>query len=191
MPFKPNKETSELVKRFSRLIRKIGDKCFYATFGGLAIDGHAGRLTRNHDDVDMLCFREDVGVIEGCLSNLGYPHEQFVHPQEPDFIYKIRTNDKDRSFTFQMVDQKPKDKFEITFYRFPHLVYPVSYIKPPDWLKLEGLHLPAVKKEFLIKLKTKEIDFFEKEKKENPTKYYSKHEQKHLHCLHDIKLLTK
>lgn len=191
MKFKPDLKTKQVLKRFSELIEAIGDQFFYTAMGGIAVDGHAGRLTRNHPDVDMLVFRNDLKAVEKVLDQLGYPHERFGHPKEPGFEYKIRTNDPDWTFTFQIIDQKPGQKFEISFYRDPHMVYPLSFIKPPVWLTLEEVHFPAVSKKFLTKLKENEVSFFKKLKKENPEKYRLKRKDKHAQCLHDIRLLRE
>ncbi len=48
-------------------------------FGGWAVDFHAGRITRLHDDVDLAVWLDDVARIEALLVTDGW-----VHAPEPD-----------------------------------------------------------------------------------------------------------
>ncbi|WP_375426714.1 nucleotidyltransferase domain-containing protein [uncultured Friedmanniella sp.] len=48
-------------------------------FGGWAVDFHAGRVTRDHDDIDLAVWRTDLGRLDGLLRSEGWTH----HP-EPD-----------------------------------------------------------------------------------------------------------
>ena len=180
-----------LLKRFKKLIEKIDDKFFYAVMGGVAVDGYVGKLTRNHHDVDMIIFREDVDRAETVLDDLGYKPKRFTHPEKPNLEYKMQTGDEDHLFSFQILDRIDNDKFEISFYRDPYLVFPLHYIKTPTWLELEGIKFPVVSKEFLIKLKENELMFFEKLKRNNREKYEEKRKQKHINSLHDLELLRK
>ena len=190
MNLEPTKNTKLILKRFAKLVTAIDNKFFYAVMGGIAVDGYAKKLTRNHPDVDILIFRSDLEKIERILKKLGYPYKKFSHPRETNYKYKIRTNDPDWTFTFQVIDKKPGNKFEIGFYRNPHMIYPISLIKPPKFLVLNNIRFPAISKTLLIKLKQNEIDFFEKLKERDPKKYHLKREQKHLNCLQDVKILN-
>lgn len=192
-----NQKTVDILNRLSIFCQAIDNKFFFAVFGGWAVDGHLGKITRDHPDIDCLCWREDVAVIEKILTDLNYPFEEFGLPNEPNFIYKICTNDK--LFTFQIidpvrnvfyngVDKKPNEQFEISFYRFPHLVYPLKYLAI-TLANLNGINYPIVSKEFLIDLKQREVDFYAKEKKDNPEKYNSEHQKKHFNCEQDLNYL--
>ena len=152
--------------------------------GGVAVDGYAGGWTRDHQDVDLLIFRKDLERAENALRKLGYPYQEFTHPKDGSLVYKIRTDDPDRTFSFQILDKRGDGEFEVSFYRDLRLVFPMSYIKPVNWLKLEGIRFPAISKDFLIKLKQNEIKNF---KKFIPEKRMGKY----LNCLRDIKLLDE
>jgi Aminoglycoside-2''-adenylyltransferase len=43
-------------------------------FGGWAVDFHAGRVTRRHDDVDLAVRAEDAGLIVDLLRERGWRH---------------------------------------------------------------------------------------------------------------------
>ena len=186
-----DKQTFSILENFGKLVSKIDNQFFFVVMGGIAVDGYAGKLTRNHSDVDMLIFRNDLEEIEVVLKKLGHTTKRFSHPQKPSLEYKVQTGDKNHIFSFQIVDKVDDKNFEISFYRNLKMTYPLSYIKPPIWLKLEGVKFPAVSKKMLTKLKENEVEFFEKLKKDNPKKYLSKRKQKHQNALHDLKTLSK
>jgi len=43
-------------------------------FGGWAVDFRVGRMTREHDDIDFVVWRNDRGVIDTTLTALGWWH---------------------------------------------------------------------------------------------------------------------
>jgi dihydrofolate reductase len=51
----------------------------YSLFGGWAVDFHAGRVTRRHDDIDLAIWLDDVPRIAPLLIERGW-----VHAPEPD-----------------------------------------------------------------------------------------------------------
>lgn len=189
MKFNSNRKTKKVLKKLSEFINATSNKFHFAVMGGIAVDGYVGNLTRNHPDVDMFIFREELEKVEEVLEKLGYRYKRFTHPRKSGLEYKMQTGDKSHLFSFQILDQVGKDKFEISFYRDPHLIFPISFIKPPNWLILEGVRFPAASKKLLIELKQNELNFFEKLKKKDPEKYKIKRKDKHLNCLRDIKLL--
>lgn len=187
MNFTINQKTIDILEKLSDFCKAIDDKIFFAVFGGWAVDGHIGRITRHHPDIDCLCWRKDLPVIKESLASFSYSYEEFGLPNEPTFIYKICTSDK--IFTFHIIDEKPAQQFEISFYYLPHLRYPLEYLKV-ELANLNGINYPIVSKEFLIDLKQKEIDFYKKEKESNSHKYNSKHQTKHFNCEQDFNLLS-
>jgi hypothetical protein len=46
----------------------------YWLFGGWAVDFHAGRVTRHHDDVDLAVWRSDLDRVRGLLEAQGWAH---------------------------------------------------------------------------------------------------------------------
>jgi hypothetical protein len=46
----------------------------YWLFGGWAVDFHAGRITRPHDDVDIAVWARDVGRVAALLERSGWRH---------------------------------------------------------------------------------------------------------------------
>lgn len=186
----PRETSLGVISKLGEFVENIDDKFFYTVMGGIAIDGYVGKITRNHPDVDMIIFREDLEKTEQVLEDLGYKHKRFTHPKKSGLEYKMQTGDEDHLFSFQIADFVDKDKFEISFYRDLHMIFPLSYINPSITLELEGVRFPAVSKEMLTKLKESEIKFFEKLKKQDLEKYEIKRKQQHLNALHDLELLN-
>jgi Aminoglycoside-2''-adenylyltransferase len=50
----------------------------YWLFGGWAVDFHAGRVTRDHEDVDLAVWQSDLDLVSGLLEAHGW-----VHAPEP------------------------------------------------------------------------------------------------------------
>jgi Aminoglycoside-2''-adenylyltransferase len=46
----------------------------YWLFGGWAVDFHAGRVTRDHEDVDVAVWRSDLDRVTGLLEAHGWAH---------------------------------------------------------------------------------------------------------------------
>jgi hypothetical protein len=47
----------------------------YWLFGGWAVDFHAGRMTRDHADIDIAIWRTDAAKVAGWLVRTGWAHE--------------------------------------------------------------------------------------------------------------------
>jgi hypothetical protein len=117
-----------VIEKLKELVDALDSKFFYVVFGGIAVDGYIGKITRNHPDVDMIIFRDDLEKAEQVLIDFRHKHKRFNHPKESDLVYKMQTGDEDHLFSFQIVDPVGEDKFEISFYRDPHMIFPLSYI---------------------------------------------------------------
>ena len=140
--------TVKLLYKFEKLTKELG-KIFYVVMGGIAIDGYAGRLTREHPDVDLLIFRKDLEPVEKVLEKLGYKHIRYKHPSNPGLEYKMQTGKgKNHIFSFQILDKVGEHSFKISFYRDANIEFPVKFIKPQHWLELESVKFPAVSKKF-------------------------------------------
>lgn len=185
-----NRNTDEIIENIKKLVDGIDEQFYFATMGGIAVDGYIGKFTRHHPDADFIIFREDLEKAEEVLGKLGYLCRRITHPKKFEFEYKMQTGNDDHLFSFQILDLVGSDNFEISFYRDLQMDFPLSLIKSPVWLELKGVKFPAVSKEFLIKLKENELNFFEKLKVSDPKKY-KKRKQKYLITLHDLQLLIR
>ena len=176
------------LKILSLLVAGLKNKCYFAVFGGLAVDAYYGRITRFHDDLDLICWREDVPTIRKELKRLGYKTKLYFHPQEKKLIYKLCTTDKNKTYTFQIADRKGKDNFKISFWLYAHLIFPIKYLSV-KWKQINSVKFPVVTKELLTKLKQKQVEFYMSKKAVNIEKYLFKQNKNYLKAIHDLKLL--
>lgn len=186
--FKKFKKNEDLFKKILKLNSNLKGKCFYAFFGGFAVDAYYGQITRFHDDIDLICWREDLLIIKRELKKLGYNAKTFFHPQEKDLIYKLCTTDKNKTYSFQIADKLGKDNFEISFWTHARMKFPIKYLSV-QWKKINSINFPVISKEMLIELKRRQAEFYKQGKRSNFEKYLFKQNEKHLKTIHDLKLL--
>lgn len=94
----------------------------------------------------------------------------------------------DKIFTFQIADLVDIETFEISFWHYTHLCFPLKYLDV-RWKKLKDVRFPVVARQMLADLKRRQIMLYEKEKiKKYPDKL-EKQKDKYEKAIHDIKLL--
>jgi aminoglycoside-2''-adenylyltransferase len=69
------KASSRQLTALARVVDSFGEaQIEYLLFGGWAVDFHAGRVTRDHDDIDIAVWLEDVPQIAALLEADGWQH---------------------------------------------------------------------------------------------------------------------
>ncbi|HJN84717.1 MAG TPA: hypothetical protein QF873_00165 [Patescibacteria group bacterium] len=179
----------ELLKVLNIFLNALPGNTQVFVFGGFSVDGHHGKLTRNHSDVDLICWRKDVDDVCSTLEDIGYLTEVFPHPQDSKLIYKINSTDDDKTFGIQIIDEAPDSQFQISFWHFLKQLYQVDLLGPVN-VSLDGTKFPSVSVEFTRLLKEQECAFYEKLRTQDPTRY-AKREAKHMNCLDDLKVLSE
>lgn len=188
--FRKFKKNEILLKKIAELSLALKGKCFYIFFGGFAVDAYHGQITRFHEDIDLICWREDIPIIKKELKKLGYNIKFFSHPQEKKLIYKFHTADKNKTYSFQIADRVDKNNFEISFWFHIHLKFPIKYLSV-QWKKINLVKFPVVSKNFLIELKRRQSNFYKQETKNNFERYLFKQGSKHLKTMRDLKILLE
>jgi hypothetical protein len=51
-------------------------------FGGWAMDFHAGRITRDHADIEIFSWKHDAATVRLALENAGFLHPAGLYPDE-------------------------------------------------------------------------------------------------------------
>lgn len=177
--FKASQVTLDRLDELGRISKLLeNNNTFYSVMGGFAVDGHKGRLTRAHNDIDMLCYRKDVDLIKGLLGEQGFHFSEKSLPGESAF-YKFCNQEK--TLTFHVI-KKFNGNFDIAFWNPRHLQYPNSLLTRKKVI-IGSVSFYAVNKEFLIGLKNRQR-VFEYRHLDNP-----KHEKKYKDCLHDLETL--
>ena len=183
-------DNDNVLKILSKFVEVAGVKVFYAIFGGFAIDAYNGKLTRFHEDVDVICWRKNVEAIRNTLKSMGYDSEITTHHEETKLEYILKTTDDQKTLSFQIADPVDDESFEISFWPYTHVKFPLQYLEV-EWKELEGIKFPVVAKQMLIDLKQRQADLYEKTKQINEEKYLFKQKRKHMKALHDLQLLNK
>lgn len=71
----PRERQSRQLRELSWLDRALSERQIeYWLFGGWSVDFHAGRVTRQHDDVDIAVWAADLDEITPLLSTNGWSH---------------------------------------------------------------------------------------------------------------------
>lgn len=180
-----SKQTYENLEKLSFIDKELKGKCFYLVFGGFAIDGILGKITRPHKDIDLLCFRKDLEIVKNGLKNAGFEMTEVAHPQDAKLIYKLVSPDK--TCGCQILDEVADNCFEISFYHFLRQRFPLCLLASQS-VTLHDVTYPVPTREFLFILKKQEDTLFN-EMKENSPEKYAKWEERHKSIKHDLKLL--
>ncbi len=179
---------TRLLEELGKLVDLLQERVSVVVFGGLAVDGYHGKISREHSDVDLICRRRDIDEVRDVLKGLGYETELFAHPEYPELIYKMNTLDSAKTFGCQIVDELPENKFEISFWHFPRQVFSLDWLDP-NKVDINGVTFPVVAIEFVKELKAMECNFYES-LREGDRDRFIKRETKYNNCLHDLEILS-
>lgn len=167
--------------------KALESRCFYLVFGGFAMDGLRGCITRPHKDIDMLCFRRDAETVKKELYEIGIGLNDVIHIEDSSLIYKMVSQDSSKTVTIHILDEALDNCFEISFYRSLRVRFPMYLIAPKSVI-LERVLFPVPQIGFLIKLKKMEHNRLEKVRMEKPQVYFEK-ESIHIQVKKDLELM--
>lgn len=75
-------------KRIKELTTTLGEKGIrYVVIAGVGLDGKRGHLTRPHQDVDVLCLKDDEQKVEEMIEDLKYDRRRI------NDLYKLKRED--------------------------------------------------------------------------------------------------
>lgn len=151
-----------------KLISVLPKSVPYYIIGGLAIDGYMGKLTRMHNDADLMCWRKDLKSVEKALDKIGYKVNFHYFKDNHKKAYYIETKEENPIISFLIMDELPKNKFEISLGKMTHQVFPKSYLGSKK-VKINNLEFPVVKLELIDFLNKKTKANLYKIKKDNPS----------------------
>lgn len=70
-----NDSASQQLAALARVVASLDDAAVeYCLFGGWAVDFHAGRMTRGHDDIDLAVWLDDLPRVAALLEADGWRH---------------------------------------------------------------------------------------------------------------------
>ncbi|MFH1405559.1 MAG: hypothetical protein ABIH21_05760 [Patescibacteria group bacterium] len=102
---------------------------FYV-IGGLAVDGYLGKLSRMHNDLDLLCWRKDIPKAKATLGKLGFKQiKEYFMPDDPKQLRYFEPKDDNPIITFAVIDKLPENNFEMSLGKNLHESCPQQYLK--------------------------------------------------------------
>lgn len=182
-------QTYQNLEKLSAINKELETKCFYLVFGGFAMDGILGKVTRPHKDIDLFCFRRDLKQVKQGLKNAGLKMIEIFHPKEEGLMYKMVSNDEHKTCTCHILDEVIDNCFEISFYHFLRQRLPL-YLIAMQSVTLHNITYPVPTKKFLLILKEQENNLLHDIRENKPEKY-AKWEKRHKLVRRDIKLLKE
>lgn len=171
------------------LISVLPKTCPFYVIGGLAMDGYMGRITRMHNDVDLMCWRKDIKTVKKALGRVGYKTKSHYLQDNPQKIYYTETDEENPIISFLIMDKKSNNSFEISIGKDTHQVFPNEYIDPKKVL-INDIEFPVVSLKLLDYFNKKTKIKLNRIKKEDP-KLYSILGSKIINNKHDRELLNR
>lgn len=173
-----NQATLNGLNKLQRVsLRLESSDLYYCVIGGFAVDGYAGKLTRNHGDLDMLCFREDFDKIRMIIGS-EFKDLPLKNENRP---YKFYTNDE--SLTFHIIDNDSLHRSSIGFWCIGRVWQPTIFFDRTQ-VSIDEVLFHALNKSSMVYLKEEQRDF-EKKMINDPL-----HKNKYESAVHDLKILT-
>ncbi|MBU2530122.1 MAG: hypothetical protein KKD35_03690 [Elusimicrobia bacterium] len=181
--------TRNSLLELKKLLSALPKSCPVYIIGGLAIDGYMGKLTREHNDADLLCWRKDIETIKSALKKIGFKTKIHYLKDETKKAYYIETNEENPIISFLVMDKVPNNSFEISIGKNLHQVFPKKYLSSKK-VVINDVKFPVVGLELLDYFNKKTKANLNRIKKENP-KLYSILGLKIINNNHDRKLLNE
>jgi len=105
--------TIEKLKEFVKALE--AKKIKYAVIAGFGVDGKRGYQTRPHQDLDILCSKNDLPKIEEVVEKLGYSGKRF------NDLYKLKRGDGSKVDLALVTEE---DKEAVTYGRIAVTKFP-------------------------------------------------------------------
>ncbi|OGH66727.1 MAG: hypothetical protein A2983_00575 [Candidatus Magasanikbacteria bacterium RIFCSPLOWO2_01_FULL_40_15] len=103
------------LSELKRLLAVLPKSCPIYVMGGFALDGHLGKLTRKHNDVDLICWRKDVNIIKKVLERIGYKVREKYDKNNPKLPILLETDEENPAMDVKIIDEQPNNSFTFHF----------------------------------------------------------------------------
>jgi len=109
------------LERLNEFIRELErKKANYIVIAGFGLDGKRGHLTRQHQDLDVLCLKQDLPKLEESIKKLGYSGKRYndlyklTRPDGGKIDLGLVTLEGDEAVTYGRIaiTRFPKELFE-------------------------------------------------------------------------------
>ncbi len=153
-----------------KLMAVLPKSCRFYLMGGLSLDGHLGKLSRPHDDVDLICWRKDLAIFQKALKKIGYKTRVIYSKKKPKLAILMETDEENPAIEVKIIDVKPDNCFQLNSNAPTPLIYPKKFLGPV-MVTLDGLKFPAITLPFMLALNESGKQNLKRIKKENPKLY--------------------
>ena len=128
----------EKIKEFLESLEK--KKVHYIVIAGVGLDGKRGHLTRPHQDLDVLCSKEDLPLLDQVLDDLGYSGKRY------NDLYKV-LDDNGGKVDIGLVSFE-KDE-AVTYGRIAITRFPKELFESPQRGHIDGVEFNVAPNELL------------------------------------------
>ncbi len=130
--------TPDILKR---IIDKLeSHRINYLVIAGFGLDGRRGFLTRSHQDIDILCLKEDIKEIERIIQELGYSGEKHNN------MYKVYGEDSGK-IDFGMLEIEGNEA--VSYGRIAITRFPKELFEKPQKGKINDIEFNIAPNELL------------------------------------------
>jgi Aminoglycoside-2''-adenylyltransferase len=177
------------LSELKKLLAVLPKSCELYVMGGFALDGHLGKLTRKHNDVDLICWRKDVNIFKKALKLIGYKVREKYDKDNPKLLILLETEEDNPAIEVKIIDKQPDNNFRFYFNTPGQQIFPKKMLGPVQ-VSLDGIKFPVIKLELIAELVKIGEQVLKRIKKENP-KLYKVLGSKIINNKKDIELIDK
>jgi len=153
-----------------KLLKTLPKTCEFYVMGGLALDGHLGKISRVHNDVDLICWRKDVSIFRKALGKIGYKVREHCIKDRPNLPRLLETDEEYPMIEVKIIDEQPNNYFQFHINCPGEQIYKKKLLGPKQ-VSLNGLKFPAISLELIDVLSELNRQNLKNIKKENPKLY--------------------
>jgi len=174
---------------FKKLLTVLPKSSQLYVMGGFALDGHLGKLTRKHNDIDVICWRKDVNIIKKALERIGYKVREKHDKDNHKLPILLETDEENPAIEVKIIDEQPNNSFRFHFNTPGQQIFPQKMLGPVQ-VSLEGIKFPVIRLELIAELVKIGTQVLKRIKKENP-KLYKVLGSKIINNKKDLELIDK
>lgn len=118
----------------------------YMIVGGYAIDGKKGKITRYHDDVDMLVLENEYHKIMEAVQKLGY---KLIKKYNSTCLFKKNKEGEMKPSKIHLSFLKRRGKFAVSEGRIATTRFPINWFDKSQTVEIKGVRFNIVTDELL------------------------------------------
>lgn len=158
------------LSELKKLLSVLPKSCPVYVMSGYAVDGHLGKLSRRHNDVDIICWRKNVNTVINSLMKIGYKVRKSFAKDNPKLSILLETDEENPAIEVKIIDEQPNNCFRFHFNIPGQQIFPNKMLGPVQ-VTLDGIKIPVIRLELLAELTKMGTRNLKQIKKENAKLY--------------------